>query len=98
MMASRSFVLAIACVLGVVSVAQAQGPRTVRGTVTAITDSAPIADAVIRLIEPAGSRLTWSSAGGRFELAVPPGESRLLVARIGFTPDTIAVGPNDHRS
>ncbi|MGH7579140.1 MAG: TonB-dependent receptor, partial [Gemmatimonadales bacterium] len=77
--------------------AHAQAARTIRGTVTAAADSAPVADAVIRLIRPATGRFTHTSAAGRFELAVPAGEASLLVAGIGYAPDTVRVGPDDRR-
>jgi hypothetical protein len=60
-------------------------------------DSTPVADAVIKLVEPAVGRFTHSSPAGRFELAVPAGPVRVLVARIGYAPDTVAVGPDDRR-
>ena len=72
---------------------EGQAGRTVRGSVVAEGDSAPVADAVIRLLKPGWERFTHSSPEGRFELRLPPGPVRLLVARIGYAPDTLTVAP-----
>ena len=71
-----------------------QAGRTIRGTVTTEADRKPVADAVLKVIDPPSGRLTYSSASGRFELQVPGGEARLLVTRIGYAPDTVRVGPD----
>lgn len=73
------------CVLVVVisPPAHGQGGRRIRGTVVSESDGKPVADAVIKVIEPSSSRFTYSSAAGRYELRVPDGEARLLVVRIG---------------
>ena len=70
-----------------------QGGRTLHGSVVAAADGEPIADAVIRLLPPGRERITHSNASGRFELRAPDGPLRLLVARIGYAPDTVAVAP-----
>ena len=72
---------------------EGQAGRTLRGSVVAAADGAPVADAVIRLLERGAERLTHSGPAGRFELRVPDGQVRLLVVRIGYAPDTIAVAP-----
>jgi outer membrane receptor protein involved in Fe transport len=79
------------------SLVHAQAGRAVRGTVTAEADRRPVADAVLKVIDPPSGRFTYSSASGRFELQVPSGEARLLIARIGYEPDTVRLGPDDRR-
>src|SRR5688572_16286258 len=66
-----------------------QAGRTVRGTVTARADRKPVAEAVLKVIDPPSGRFTYSSATGRFELRMPAGKARLLVTRIGYAPDTV---------
>jgi TonB dependent receptor/TonB-dependent Receptor Plug Domain/Carboxypeptidase regulatory-like domain len=84
---------AIGLAAGLPSSLEGQAGRTLRGTVVAEADNAPVADAVIRLLEPGWERLTHSGPEGRFELRLPPGPVRLLVARIGYAPDTLTVAP-----
>jgi hypothetical protein len=79
------------------SLLHGQAARVVRGTVLAESDSAPVVEAIVRLIGPASERRTWSSGSGRFELTAPGGQLRLLVARIGYLPDTVVVGPDEQR-
>ncbi len=82
---------AIGLAAGLAPSLEGQAGRTVRGSVVAAADGGPVADAAIRLLEPGRGRLTHSSPAGRFELRVPDGPVRLLVARIGYAPDTQAV-------
>ncbi|HET9274921.1 MAG TPA: TonB-dependent receptor plug domain-containing protein, partial [Gemmatimonadales bacterium] len=93
MRAPLSLLCAIGVVAGLPPSLQGQAGRTLRGRVVAAVDSAPIADAVIRILEPTAERITHSSSAGRFELRAPDGPVRLLVARIGYAPDTLAVAP-----
>ncbi len=79
------------------SLLHGQAGRTVRGTVTDEVDGKPVTDAVLKVIDPSSNRLTHSSPSGRFELQVPGGEARLLITRIGFSPDTVRLGPDDRR-
>jgi outer membrane receptor protein involved in Fe transport len=71
-----------------------QAGRTLRGRVLA-AGGEPVSEAVVRVVAPTLGRLTFSSAAGLFQLGVPDGPLRLLVARIGYAPDTIAIGPVD---
>ena len=73
----------------------AQAGRTLRGSVVADADGAPVADAVVRLLTPSSARLTHSSAAGRFQLRLPEGPAQLLVVRIGYAPDTVALAASD---
>ena len=72
-----------------------QAGRTLRGYVLSAADGAPVADAVVRPIAPSSSRLVHSGAAGRFALGIPEGPLRLLVTRIGYTPDTVSLGAGD---
>jgi outer membrane receptor protein involved in Fe transport len=64
-----------------------------------VLDSAgkPVPDAVVKVIDPPSGRFTYSSATGRFELLLPNRDVHLLVARIGYSPDTVRVRPKDDR-
>lgn len=75
----------------------AQDWHLVRGTVRSAADTTPIADAILRLLHAPTSPHTYSSATGRFELRVPPGDVRLLVTRIGFAPETVSVAPGQRQ-
>jgi TonB dependent receptor/TonB-dependent Receptor Plug Domain len=87
------FLCAIGLAAGLPPSLQGQTSRTLRGSVVAVVDSEPVGDAVIRLLDPGRERLTHSTSAGSFELRVPDGPVRLLVARIGYAPDTVAVAP-----
>lgn len=87
--------LAGCAVAGLPSLLHGQAGRTLRGMVVAASDGSPIADAVVRLLAPGSARLTASSPAGRFALRLPDGPARLLVARIGYSPDTVEVAARD---
>ncbi len=70
---------------------QAQAGRVLRGRVVAESDTVPVPDAIVKLLDHASGRFTQSSGAGRFELDVPAGALRLLVVRVGFAADTVAV-------
>ncbi len=79
--------------LGLASPLAAQDQRLVRGHVRADADSAPVAEAILQVINPPSSRVTLTSASGRFALRVPAGAVRVLVTRIGFAAETLSVAP-----
>ena len=85
LLVSLSFVVVAAMPLA------AQGSRAVHGTVRSAWDSVPLPDVVVRLLGAPAGALTTTSAAGTFTLELPPGPARLLAARIGFTPDTVAL-------
>lgn len=89
-------VLSASCVAaGLPCLLHGQAGRTLRGTVATAAGDEPVGDAVVRLLGPLASRLTYSTPAGRFALRVPPGPVRLLVVRVGYTPDTVSVSPGD---
>jgi outer membrane receptor protein involved in Fe transport len=70
--------------------ALAQGGRVVRGTVLGTGNGAPLSGATVRAAGGGGPAAT-SNERGRFTLAVPAGPVQLIVTRLGFAPDTLAV-------
>jgi outer membrane receptor protein involved in Fe transport len=73
----------------VTSFAGAQGIPVVRGRVVDATAGQPIADAVVRSADDARFA-TRSAADGRFALRTETASS-LIVMRLGFAPETVAV-------
>jgi hypothetical protein len=69
----------------------AQDDRVIAGTIRSATDSAPVADAMVKLLDPRSSRLATTTSDGTFTLRVPAGPARLLATRIGFAPETLLV-------
>ncbi|HUF36226.1 MAG TPA: TonB-dependent receptor plug domain-containing protein, partial [Gemmatimonadales bacterium] len=74
--------------------AQGQDPasRLVRGRVLAAAGGAAVADVVIAVASGLGGH-ALSSPSGRFAVRVAGGEVRLVAARMGFAPETLAVAP-----
>jgi hypothetical protein len=71
--------------------AVAQASRLVSGTLSSAADSAPLPDAIVRVLDFREPRTTTTSTTGSFRLRVPTGEVRLLLVRIGFAPETVLV-------
>jgi hypothetical protein len=63
----------------------------VRGVVRSAGDSLPVAEALVRVLGGGAAGVTFTSPTGNFELAVDSGPVRLVAARIGFAPETLAV-------
>ncbi len=72
--------------------AQDAPPRTLRGTVRAAQDSAPVAGALVDVLGDGGRAVT--DPEGRFLVPRPAGALRLAVRVLGFAPDTVVVSPS----
>jgi hypothetical protein len=68
----------------------AQETRTVRGTVLSEDNGLPVGGATVAVARVQGRRVS-SSPSGSFSIRVPVGEVRLVAARVGFAPETLAV-------
>ncbi len=64
--------------------------RLVKGVVVAASDSTPLADVLVLALD-GPRRHTVSGPSGRFALELR-GDARLLATRLGFAPETLAVG------
>lgn len=73
----------------------AQHSRTVRGTALSAVDGAPLQGALVRSLD--GPAQTLSDRLGSFSLAVATDSARLLVAQLGFAPETLRVAPRTDR-
>lgn len=73
----------------------AQAGRTVSGTVRDSASGNPLSGAMIALMGDRRGPVATSGAGGRFSIWIPAGSARLLVARIGFAPDTVELSAAD---
>lgn len=72
------------------AVLPAQSVPAIRGRVISAADGAPLAEAIVVSLTRRDRAPVVTSVGGWFALTTEPGE-RLLVLRIGFQPDTVAV-------
>lgn len=87
-MRRRSYLLALACALGLWAAPAAAQQRQVTGTVTA-EGGEPLAGA--RVAITGTTQGVQTSAGGRYEISVPAGDVRLTVSRIGYNTREVAV-------
>ena len=77
----------LALVLAVPGLAAGQARATSTVTVRVTAEQAPIERAVVR----AGALGTLTSAAGTARLALPPGPHLVIVSRLGYVPDSIAL-------
>jgi len=89
----RIAILAVAILTVGVRPAAAQA-RTIRGTVLGTGNGAPLSDATVRRADGIGPAAVTNERG-RFTLGIPTGVVRLVAMRLGFAPDTLAVGADD---
>ncbi|MFN2317838.1 MAG: TonB-dependent receptor [Gemmatimonadales bacterium] len=68
----------------------AQSAELVRGRIISAADGAPLAEAIVVPLTGHNRASAVTSAGGWFSLTALPG-APLLVLRLGFVPDTVAV-------
>ncbi|HEU4473823.1 MAG TPA: TonB-dependent receptor [Gemmatimonadales bacterium] len=90
---ARTLACVTACVALATAATQApaQTSRTIRGTVESAEHGEPLAGALLRSLAPGSPTLATSSETGAFSLTGRADQFRLLVARIGFVPDTVLV-------
>ena len=72
---------------------QAQDVTRVSGRVVNVSGGIPLPDATV--IELGATRATLSSASGAFALPLMTTPSRIVVARLGFAPETLSVTAGD---
>src|SRR5688500_9141894 len=84
-------ILAYLALIVTAAPAAAQTSRTIKGTVESVETGEPLAGAIIRSLPPESPTLATASETGAFSLDGPASQFRLLVARIGFVPDTVVV-------
>jgi hypothetical protein len=84
-------VLALLVAVSTAPAAQSRdGNRVVHGTTINGADSSPLGDVAVVALGVHAAHTT-SVPGGHFALELPAGPVRLLAARIGFAPETLAV-------
>ena len=88
---ARTLACVAACIALAATAAPAQTSRTIRGTVESVEPGEPLAGALLRSLVPGSPTIATSSETGAFSLDGPADRFRLLVARIGFVPDTVLV-------
>jgi hypothetical protein len=94
---ARILVSSLVLVLAIHRSGAAQDERVLVGTLRSASDSTPVADALVKLLDARTPRLTSTDASGAFTLRVPAGPARLLAVRIGFSPETLLVAAGSAR-
>jgi hypothetical protein len=92
-----SILLAIGIVLGASRASEAQENRIIQGRVVDAADNAPLPGAIIvAIVAIVAEQSVPVVAGstGAFSIRVPAGPTSLTATRLGFAPDTVAVGDN----
>ena len=89
------FAVCLVASLALSTDAAAQPDRFLRGTVHDAATGLPLGDVTLQVASPFGTRGTLSSATGQFRLTIPRGRVLAIAMRIGFSPDTLLVAPDD---
>jgi len=69
----------------------AQAGLVVRGSVLDAATGRPMSGAVVAVLEVSPPRLTTTTGGGAFAIAMPGDSGRLVAALIGYAPETLAI-------
>jgi len=89
-----SILVAIGIVLGASRASEAQENRIIQGRVVDAADNAPLPGAIIVAIGAEQSGPVVAGSTGAFSIRDPAGRTSLTATRLGFAPDTVAVGDN----